>query len=111
MAGKVVKIEGDGKQLPKEMRVGDYALKKMAPFQKITTISTEIGDVVVRQITSFFAKRIEVFIKEGEILERGQRLGRILAGSTIVIELPSSVDILVKEEQNVLGGESIIAKY
>lgn len=111
LAGKVIKVEGDGKQLPAGMALGDYTLSKMAPYQKVTTLETEIGEVVVRQITSFFAKRIQVFVREGEMVERGQRLGSILAGSTVVVELPMNVEILVAKEQNVLAGETIIAKY
>lgn len=111
ISGKVIKVEGEGQQLPAGMMVGDYTLSKMAPYQKMTTLETEIGEVVVRQITSFFAKRIQVYVHEGEVVHRGQRLGSVLAGSTVVVELPMNVEILVKKEQNVLAGETIIARY
>lgn len=111
ISGKVTKIEGGGLKLPKDLSIGDYALEKMAPYQKVTTISSDIGEVVVHQITSFFANRILVFVKEGDFVERGNRLGRIIAGSTVVVELPMNVEILVKKEQDVFGGETIIGKY
>lgn len=111
IAGRVVKIEGDGLKLPKGKLVGDYTLEKMMPYQKMTTMETDIGPVVVRQITSFFANRIQVFVNEGQAVERGVRLGRILAGSTIVLELPTEVEILVEQEENVFGGETILGKY
>jgi hypothetical protein len=60
--GKIVTIEGGGKQLPADHSVGDYTLEKLMPYQKVTVFDTEIGYVVVRQITSYFARRISVFI-------------------------------------------------
>lgn len=111
MKGQVMRIDGEGKPLPADLKIGDYMLDKLMPYQKVTTLSTEIGDVIVRQITSYFAKRIEIFPKKGENVERGQRLGRILAGSTVVIELPLMVEILVKENQDVTGGETVIGRY
>ena len=111
MAGKIIRVDGDGLKLPKGMEVGDYTLDKMTPYQKMTTIQTEIGDIMVRQITSFFANRIEVFVKEEQAVQRGERLGRIIAGSTVIVELPKIVRVLVKLEQNVLGGETIIGRY
>ena len=111
MDGIVISIEGEGKKLPANIKIGDYMLKKMLPYQKITTFKTEIGIVKVHQITSFFANRIQVFVKVGQKVKRGQRLGRVLAGSTIVLEVPEIVKILVKENQEVIAGETIIGKY
>ena len=111
IAGKVIRIDGEGKEMPGNLTIGDYVLEKMLPFQKVTTIATEIGQVVVRQITSSFAKRISVFVEEGQEVKRGQRLGNVLAGSTIVIEMPKIVRVAVKKHQDVFGGETIIASY
>lgn len=111
MDGEIMKIEGEGKVLPADMVTTEYALSKMLPFQKVTTLSTDIGEIKIRQITSYFAKRIQVFAKEGDFVKRGQRLGRILAGSTIVIEMPGNVNIKVVMNQDVIGGETIIAGY
>jgi phosphatidylserine decarboxylase len=111
MAGKVVEIKGGGKELEGEVDLSDYWSEKMLPFQKMTVFETEIGRVAVRQITSHFANRIEVWIEPGVAVERGQRLGRVLAGSTVVIEMPESVELLVSEEDEVKGGETVIARY
>ena len=111
LQGKVIAIEGGGKKLPKGVSPYTYTLKKMLPYQKRITFDTEIGWVAVRQITSLFASRIDVFLQTGEEVKRGQRLGRVLAGSTIVLELPMHIKVLVKNNQEVVGGETIIAKY
>jgi len=111
ISGRVISIQGGGKELKKGFNVMDYELKKMMPFQKITTFKTAIGIVRVRQITSFFAKRIKVFLKTGRKYDTGARLGNVLAGSTIVLELPDSVKIVVKDGIEVVGGETIVARY
>lgn len=109
--GVVVSIEGEGKKLPANIKIGDYMLKKMLPYQKITTFQTEIGIVKVHQITSFFANRVQVYLKVGQKAKRGQRLGSVLAGSTVVLEVPENVEILVKKNQEVIDGETIIGRY
>ncbi len=111
ISGKVISITGGGKKLKGEAEVNKYWSKKMLPYQKITVLETEIGNVAIRQITSFFAGRIEVFVKEGDIVSMGQRLGRVLAGSTIVLELPVKVNVLVCPLDEVIAGETIVAKY
>lgn len=111
MDGVVVTVAGEGKPLSRGLTIGDYTLEKMAPYQKWTILRTEIGEIVVRQITSFFANRIEVFVHEGQKVKRGQRLGRVLAGSNVVLEMPMNVQVLVHVGQEVLGGQTIIARY
>ena len=111
ISGKLLSIDGGGEKLQDGFRVMDYQLDKMMPFQKITTFDTEIGVVKVHQITSFFAKRITVFLKEGQEYRIGERLGNVLAGSTVVLELPAHVKIVVKKNDELLAGETIVARY
>ena len=111
MDGEIIKIEGGGERIPEGASVRKYTSTKMLPYQKRTILETEIGQIAIRQITSFFASRIEVFVKVGEKVTRGQRLGRVIAGSTVVLELPMNIKVLVKKNQEVMAGETIIAKY
>jgi len=111
ISGKLISINGGGGKLVEGFDVLDYELDKMLPFQKITIFETEIGIVRVRQITSFFATRIKVYLKIGEIYKTGERLGFVLAGSTVVVEVPGCVDIVIKRNSEVLGGETIIGRY
>jgi len=109
--GEVIRIEGGGEKLPAGTSPYKYATEKMLPYQKRTVFKTEIGEIAVRQITSLFASRIEVFIRVGEKVKKGQRLGRVLAGSTVVLEVPVNIKVLASKDQEVIGGETIIAKY
>lgn len=65
--------------------------------------------MVVIQIAGKFVRRIQCFVKEGDTLKRGDRLGRIVLGSQVVIILPSTYDITVKVGDHVKAGESVIA--
>jgi phosphatidylserine decarboxylase len=111
MAGDVIAIEGEGKKIPEGASIRNYMTDKMLPYQKRTIFQTEIGQIAVRQITSFFASRIQVFVKVGEKVTRGQRLGRVTAGSTVVLELPMNIRVLVSKNQEVIAGETVVAKY
>lgn len=79
--------------------------------QNVTSIETEIGRVVVKQITGFLARRIKTYVKPGQSVHRGDRLGRILLGSTVVLIVPDSVEVTVAPGQEVIGGETVVGRY
>jgi phosphatidylserine decarboxylase len=64
----------------------------------------------VRLITSLAARRIETWVREGEEVARGQRIGRILLGSTVVLELPATVNLLVHTGDRVWAGQTVVAE-
>jgi phosphatidylserine decarboxylase len=66
------------------------------------------GRIKVIMIAGFVARRIECFVKEGESVKKGDRIGRINLGSQVSLILPQ-VKIAVHENQFVKAGESIIA--
>ena len=66
--------------------------------------------VLVVQITGFVARRIVCWVKEGDILERGQRFGLIKFGSCTEVYLPKGSVALVKKGEKVRGGETIIGR-
>lgn len=78
--------------------------------QTATTIDSAAGLYVVRQITTLITRRIESFLRPGEGVETGRRLGRILLGSTVVLELPGRWDLLVRDGQKVFAGETPLAR-
>ena len=73
-------------------------------------LATDVGQVAVRLITSLAARRIETWVREGEEIKRGQRIGRILLGSTVVLELPAAVNLLVHAGDRVWAGETAVAE-
>ena len=88
----------------------DFAFlrEKTCPVQKRVALRTEWGDIAVRLITSVAARRIEVWAAPGEVVQRGQRLGKILLGSTVVLEIPQDWPVLVSKGQRVWAGETLV---
>jgi phosphatidylserine decarboxylase len=79
--------------------------------QRITKIDTRIGVITVKQVSSGLAKTIVNYLKEGDNVAIGDRLGAILLGSHTVIELPENTRITAKKGDKVYGAETIIARY
>ena len=66
--------------------------------------------VTVTQIAGIVARRIVCWNKEGDSLERGQLFGLIKFSSRTDLQMPKNVDVLVKIDDKVKGGETIIAR-
>ncbi|MGH2508619.1 MAG: phosphatidylserine decarboxylase, partial [Ktedonobacteraceae bacterium] len=81
IAGRVLSIQsyGDG-FMDGEGRKFAFLREKICPVQKRLVIETGAGTIAVRLITSLAARRIEIWVGEGEEIQRGQRIGRILLG-------------------------------
>ena len=74
-------------------------------------IQTKFGIIKVKQIAGLVARRILCYANVGENMEAGGRLGFIRFGSRTDIILPASINLQIKLNQKVLGGETIIGKY
>lgn len=61
------------------------------------------------QIAGLVARRIVPFVKPGDILAKGQRIGLIRFGSRVDVYLPAGTDPAVMIGQTVIAGETIIA--
>lgn len=73
-------------------------------------ISTQDFKIQVVQIAGFLARRIVCYIKEGDEVKAGQRIGMIRFGSRVDLTLPSRFRFLVKEGMKVKAGETIVAE-
>ncbi len=71
-----------------------------------TVSGMQIG--VVR-IAGLIARRIVTFVREGQTVEAGSRVGLIRFGSRVDIYIPSARGVLVAEGQQVIGGETVLA--
>ena len=111
ISGKVIRLESLGSEfMDGEGREFAFLRKKFCPVQKRLVILGDEGELAVRLITSLAARRIEIWVSEGQAIARGQRIGRILLGSTVVLELPEKLELLVKPGERVWAGETAVAK-
>lgn len=74
----------------------------------LTDEGEEIGVV---QIAGLIARRIVCWVKPGQRLHRGERIGLIRFGSRVDLYLPPSVRIRVRRGERVKGGLTIIGEW
>jgi len=66
-------------------------------------------EVTFKQIAGLLARRIVFRFKEGQKVERGQRIGLIKFGSRVDVVVPASAVLKVKVGERVKGGSSVLA--
>ncbi len=116
IAGTVKTIDMEGSYLerlapPAKLREMHFLRGKAAPVEAVITIATARGDVKVRMITSYWASRLKTWIYPGQKLAKGDRLGRIMLGSTVVAEFPGQTAFDVKLGQHVSGGSTTLTTH
>ncbi len=72
----------------------------------IESMGTRIGVV---QIAGLVARRIVTFVREGDALAAGQRIGLIRFGSRVDVYLPLSAQVLAGLDQLAVAGETVLA--
>ena len=72
-------------------------------------ISGPRARVGVVQIAGLIARRIVPFVREGEEIGAGERIGMIRFGSRVDVYLPEGTKPLVAEGQTAIAGETVIA--
>lgn len=72
-------------------------------------LETVYGDILVRQVAGFVARRAVCRKKEGDVLKRGERYGVIKFSSRVDIYLPKDVTVKVALNEMIKAGETVIA--
>ena len=72
----------------------------------------ERGDLRIgfTQIAGLVARRIIPFVKAGDTVEAGERIGLIRFGSRVDVYLPAGTEPLVLKGQKVVAGETVLAR-
>jgi phosphatidylserine decarboxylase len=78
--------------------------------QNVVTVRGEGFEVTFKQIAGLLARRIVFTRREGDAVERGERVGLIKFGSRVDVLLPAEAEIRVKKGQRVRGGASVLAE-
>ncbi len=77
--------------------------------QNIVTVRGEGFEVTFKQIAGLIARRIVFNFKEGDLVQRGQRVGLIKFGSRVDVLVPADAMVQVKVGERVKGGSSVLA--
>lgn len=98
----------------------DYRPGKFLPAYNEGSNDNELNEVwidyggrtvVFRQVVGLLARRIVCRIHEGEMLERGQRIGLMKFGSRMDVFVPADAELRVSVGDSVVGGETILAVF
>ena len=65
---------------------------------------------IVELIAGVLARRVKCYIKEGDGVRRGERIGIIMLGSRVDLYIPPRYSLLVKKGDRVYAGKTIIAR-
>jgi phosphatidylserine decarboxylase len=106
-------VEGTVRRI--EYRPGAFlpAYKESANANELNElwIDSHGRTVVVRQVVGVLARRIVCRVREGETLERGQRIGLMKFGSRMDVFLPPEAELRVRVGERVIGGETVLASF
>ncbi len=99
-----------------EYRPGKFlaAMRERASMeneQNVFTLSTEVGEMVFKQIAGLIARRVVSWKNPGERVARGERIGLVRFGSRVDVWVPRDAEILVRVGENVKGGSSVLAHW
>ncbi len=106
VGGRVLRVDyRPGKFLP--------AYNEGSNDNELNEVWIEYGGraVVFRQVVGLLARRIVCRIREGEMLERGQRVGLMKFGSRMDVFVPTDAQLRVSVGDHVVGGETILAVF
>jgi phosphatidylserine decarboxylase len=73
--------------------------------------TAEGTDMVMVQIAGLLARRIISYIKEGDTVDRGERVGLICFGSRVDLYFPEQCQVQVRIGQKVKAGNSVLGRW
>jgi phosphatidylserine decarboxylase len=76
--------------------------------QSIVIESASGERIGVVLIAGMVARRIVTFVREGETVQAGQRIGIIRFGSRVDVYAPGERKLMVGEQQRMVGGETVL---
>jgi phosphatidylserine decarboxylase len=68
------------------------------------------GQFLIKQIAGIIARRVVAWKKAGDTVEQGQPIGFIKFGSQVDLQIPGNVEFLVKKNDKVVAGETVICE-
>ncbi|MDR0956737.1 MAG: phosphatidylserine decarboxylase [Endomicrobium sp.] len=105
VCGKVINIEHKNGKFLKAMDSEAHMLNE----QNIITIENKNGQYIVKQIAGILARRCVTWVKVGDVLNVGDKIGMIKFSSQVDLHLPKNISIKVKRGDRVISGVTIFA--
>jgi len=105
IAGKVLSVEHKPGKFLKAMEPEAHIVNE----QNVITIENENGKYLVKQIAGILARRCVSWVKSGDILKLGDKIGVIKFSSQVDLHMPKNVEVKVKKGTKVVSGVTIFA--
>ncbi|MDR2351484.1 MAG: phosphatidylserine decarboxylase [Endomicrobium sp.] len=105
IAGKVLSVEYKPGKFLKAMESEAHIVNE----QNVITIENENGKYLVKQIAGILARRCVSWVKPGDILKLGDKIGIIKFSSQVDLHMPKNVEVKVKKGNKVVSGVTIFA--
>ncbi|GHT65012.1 phosphatidylserine decarboxylase proenzyme [Endomicrobiia bacterium] len=103
--GRVISVEHKPGKFLKAMEPQAHIVNE----QNVITIENENGKYLVKQIAGILARRCVLWVKQGDVLNTGDKIGVIKFSSQVDLHMPKNVDIKVKQGDKVVSGVTIFA--
>jgi phosphatidylserine decarboxylase len=104
-----------GQVLSVEHKSGKF-LKAMDPRahveneQNIITIKNDNGVFIVTQVAGILARRCVAWVRAGDVIKTGDKIGVIKFSSQVDICFPKNIEVKVKKGDTVISGVSIMGE-
>jgi phosphatidylserine decarboxylase len=79
--------------------------------QIVMAFDTKFGRMKVVQIAGILARRCVAWIKAGDVVKKGGKIGVIKFSSQVDVYLPSSADVSVKAGDKTKGGLTVLGNF
>lgn len=107
VAGKVIKVV----HKPGKFLTADKPESSLENEQNIIYINSNYGQIIVKQVAGFLARRTVCYANEGDKLLMGDRLGIIKFSSRVDHYFPEDTLVVVNINDHVKAGETVIARF
>ena len=105
VAGKVINVEYKPGKFLKAMEPEAHIVNE----QNHITIENETGTYLVKQVAGILARRCVAWVKPGDVLKTGDKIGVIKFSSQVDLHMPKNVEIKVKKDDKVISGVTVFA--
>lgn len=105
ISGKVTNVEYKKGKFLKAMEPQAHIVNE----QNIITIENENGKYLVKQIAGILARRCVSWVKAGDEVKVGDKIGVIKFSSQVDLHMPKNAAIKVKKDDKVVSGVTVFA--
>lgn len=105
VAGKVVSVEHKPGKFLKAIDPKAHIVNE----QNIITVENKNGKYIVKQIAGILARRCVSWVKPGDVLKVGDKIGVIKFSSQVDLHMPKKSNIRVQVGDKVVGGITVFA--